>query len=925
MVRITGIILFILLIQSCKKEEDKPAIPVLTTTNVTAITQTSALSGGNLTSDGGSEITVRGICWGMTSNPTISGSKTTDGFGLGSFTSSLTSLTPNAKYYVRAYATNSEVTAYGNQVTFTTSTLTIEKSLEILNEASIIVDSDIGKAFSEGAILDPGTIATEIELIDDVKSATVNPSGTSINIEQVDGNYTNVLVVVRDDERMFIETGKISNLSSSFNPTKYVIPNGDGKALILAPFPSINESLDDIASYLNSAGYTVDVFQNEEASLERFRGSFLDNYDVVYISTHGVSGARSHIRIDGEYSTVILTGEKVTQEKNSSLSADERKGIILDQHPLLKSCYFAISPTWIRETSDNIFHNSWIFVNACESASGEGNGSLSNAFLELGAVGFNGWPYPINTLIAGTVGTEMTNYFSSGLSFNDASEKIRNLSMLQPYNLRIPFKSLEVSYFINIQNNKITDQFYLIKPNNIIKPTISTATITSITETSAIAGGNIYNDGGASVTERGIFWGTSPSPESTGTKLQIGSGTGTYSTNLSGLTSSTTYYVKAYAINSAGTAFGNQVSFNTLVTGNSPVAAFIALPTTLSLGESVQFTDQSTNAPTNWSWDFGDGYTSTLQNPIHTYTISGIFSVSLQAGNIYGEDTKFKQDYITVTISPAEKFIINDGFRPYLSPNGNRIVFLRLHPSSIPGEDQSDIWSVNLDGTELTRLTNTPDECEYSPQWHPDGSKIAFIRSSSTNYDLYGFGKLMEMNSDGTNQTIILDSNWGVKDFSFYLRNNNPYIICIREDNKVWLSLGVWPNISTSGLGLRRESGKDIRSSYTQGLSEPDIVLSEFPGSAYCVVFNPVNLSEFTISDGIFPWPCLSPNGDRIAAGCNGGLPVGIYTMDKSGNNRVQITTNSDHQPAWSNNTLVFVRFNGSTFKDCSLYSIPIN
>ena len=73
-----------------------------------------------MTEDGGAEVTVRGVCWSTDEEPTTEDSKTEDGDGIGTFTSNLTNLTPNTKYYVRAYAKNSEGTAYGEQVSFTT-------------------------------------------------------------------------------------------------------------------------------------------------------------------------------------------------------------------------------------------------------------------------------------------------------------------------------------------------------------------------------------------------------------------------------------------------------------------------------------------------------------------------------------------------------------------------------------------------------------------------------------------------------------------------------------------------------------------------------------------------------------------------------------------------------------------------------------
>ena len=96
------------------------AVPTLTTTAATSITAISASTGGTITSDGGSAVTARGVCWNTTGNPTTADTKTTDGSGTGSFTSSPTGFKSNGKIYIRAYATNSIGTSYGNQVEVTT-------------------------------------------------------------------------------------------------------------------------------------------------------------------------------------------------------------------------------------------------------------------------------------------------------------------------------------------------------------------------------------------------------------------------------------------------------------------------------------------------------------------------------------------------------------------------------------------------------------------------------------------------------------------------------------------------------------------------------------------------------------------------------------------------------------------------------------
>ena len=94
--------------------------PTVTTDQITVYTSTEANGGGNVTDEGSAPVTARGICWNTSQNPTIFDNKTNDGSGTGPFQSIMQGLTPSTTYYVRAYATNSAGTGYGNQVYFTT-------------------------------------------------------------------------------------------------------------------------------------------------------------------------------------------------------------------------------------------------------------------------------------------------------------------------------------------------------------------------------------------------------------------------------------------------------------------------------------------------------------------------------------------------------------------------------------------------------------------------------------------------------------------------------------------------------------------------------------------------------------------------------------------------------------------------------------
>jgi len=153
---LTFLLVSFVTLNNCKEEETE--LPALVTTEASDITTNSAISGGFIPDDGGAEITFRGLCWGAETNPSISGSITNDGTGMGSFTSSLTGLDQNTLYYARAYATNSEGTAYGNEIQFTTN------QAEKPTVATIVKSSDISYYYVRVEIYitnDGGTPLTE--------------------------------------------------------------------------------------------------------------------------------------------------------------------------------------------------------------------------------------------------------------------------------------------------------------------------------------------------------------------------------------------------------------------------------------------------------------------------------------------------------------------------------------------------------------------------------------------------------------------------------------------------------------------------------------------------------------------------------------------------------------------------------------------
>ena len=143
---------------------------------------------------------------------------------------------------------------------------------------------------------------------------------------------------------------------------------------------------------------------------------------------------------------------------------------------------------------------------------------------------------------------------------------------------------------------------YISQNEQVTLPTVVTNAVTQITETSAVAGGNVMSDGNASVTERGVVYSTKPNPVITNLSNTIrpcGSGIGEFTYTMSGLQPNTTYYVRAYAKNDVGTAYGEEVSFMTLEeVSATPEYVDLGLPS------GIKWADRNIGA--NKPEDYGD-------------------------------------------------------------------------------------------------------------------------------------------------------------------------------------------------------------------------------------------------------------------------------------------------------------------------------
>ncbi|MEI6062858.1 MAG: GEVED domain-containing protein, partial [Bacteroidota bacterium] len=160
--------------------------PTVTTSIATANNECTATSGGNVTDEGGTSVTERGVCWSILANPVYSDPHTSDSSGAGIFVSNITGLNTGTTYHVRAYATNSNGTSYGNDVNFTTTAIAITGSLGVCTGSTTTLGSSVAG----------GTWSSTVTSVATVDPSTGVVTGVSVGQSVITYTYTNASACV---------------------------------------------------------------------------------------------------------------------------------------------------------------------------------------------------------------------------------------------------------------------------------------------------------------------------------------------------------------------------------------------------------------------------------------------------------------------------------------------------------------------------------------------------------------------------------------------------------------------------------------------------------------------------------------------------------------------------------------------------------
>jgi uncharacterized protein (TIGR02145 family) len=492
-----------------------PAVPALTTAEVASITLTTATSGGNITSDGGSSITARGVCWSKTASPTISNDKTADDTGTGTFTSNLASLEAGTTYYVRAYATNSTGTGYGNELSFTTSPVVVP----VLTSTAISSVS-YTTAVSGGVITSDGGATISAKGV--CWATTSNP--TISNSKTTNGTGTGTFT---------------SNLASLVPGTTYY--------LRAYATNSSGTGYGDEISFTTTA-VTLPVLTTTATSVIT-RGTATSGGSITSdgggtITARGVCYA---LTAAPTLSNTVINSGTGTGSFTSNLTG------------LTPSTIYHVR-AFATNSAGTTYGNEEVFTTSAPDAPTLSTAAVTSITLTTattgGSITSDGgatvtargvcWATTASPTISNSITTD-------GTGTGNFTSSITGLTPGTVYHIRAyATNSIGTSYGNDVQFTTVA----------VTVPTLATTVISAVTATSAISGGTITSNGGAAITASGVCWSTTSGPQATGSHTTDGTASGNFTSAIAGLSMGTTYYVRAYATNSAGTAYGNEVIFS---------------------------------------------------------------------------------------------------------------------------------------------------------------------------------------------------------------------------------------------------------------------------------------------------------------------------------------------------------------------------
>jgi hypothetical protein len=537
-------------------------LPTVITTPVSEITDHSAVSGGN-SSDGGTPVTSRGVCWSTNDNPTVTDNKTEDGMGSGAFSSNISGLTTNTTYYIRAYAVNSVGIGYGNVLSFTPCPANYSATISILPSQA---PACAGAPLTLTAISANGGVSPFYQWL--VNGLNTGPNSPTLTYLPSNGDQ--VLCVMTSSEPCLF----LPAVSNSVIITMDSIPE--------IPVP----------------GYQVPTITqitwnwNIVEVADGYRWSAINDYNTAADLGNTTFMNESNLTCNTQYTRYVwaynscghslpVTLSQSTEFIPPSMPVEGNHGALLDQI------------TWNWYSVPEATGYKWNTIDDYASAM---DLNLMTSFTEYGLLCNTlytryVWAYDACGNSAVTVLSQFASPIpppSPSPMYHDASPTqitwnwtsspdafFYKWSTINDFNTGIETgtsytetgltcDSLYTRYVWACNPCNHSDVTILTQATQpCTGPVLNTNEIIDITLISATGGGNLIMDGGSPVMARGVCWSTSPNPTLADSHSSDGSGMGGFTSYMSGLIPNTLYFVRAYATNSTDTGYGNEVTFTT--------------------------------------------------------------------------------------------------------------------------------------------------------------------------------------------------------------------------------------------------------------------------------------------------------------------------------------------------------------------------
>lgn len=496
--------------------------PIISNPYYSSITTSSLYFSAFVSDDGGLAITEKGIVWSTSANPTTSlSSKFVSTTNSSSISNFINGLSPNTTYYIKAYATNELGTNYGNEISITTLPLSTPK-VSSTNYYSITSNSvtcyanisdNGGSAIISNGLVWSTTPNPTINL------TTKTPSTNTSNINNtITGLLPNTTYYIKAYATNALGTSYGNEVSIKTLANSTPIFSNSSIQSITSTLAYFNASISSNGgSEIISSGFVLNTSPNPTPNL---------NSKIVY--TNNSSSNYLYKNIDGLLpSTTYYVRAFAINAFGTGYGAELSFTTLANLIPVFEDYGYidgiqrlsTYIYSYLRDGESNITERGYVW-----STSPNPTTSVSTKLSE--------W-YSLDDAFGKTISPLLpsTTYYIRPYAINSAGTG---------YGKQMSFTTL-----------------------NLTVPTIKTAPISTITSTTASSGGYITDDGGLAISARGLVWSTTRNPTISSSKTTNGSGTGLYTSALTSLSSSTIYYVRAYATNAAGTGYGNELTFTT--------------------------------------------------------------------------------------------------------------------------------------------------------------------------------------------------------------------------------------------------------------------------------------------------------------------------------------------------------------------------